>query len=161
MTTDPSRIGYAGCMCFFRCLLSVMVLLLVVGCGRTEMGLPDPVVTSGAPAGTGGAAGTGGIKSSTGGSAAGTGGAASGRWGTVFDGATDGRTPAECSAFADAIASEFEPGGSVVIIRFDYQTQRPLGYAQWSYYGVCSANTEAQARACTKVDSPLSLPFLH
>jgi hypothetical protein len=81
------------------------------------------------------------------------------RWGTVFDGATGGRTPAECSDLADAIAGNFEPGQSVVVMRFDYLTHAIRGYRQYRYYGSCVPYSEAAARTCAKHDSSLQLPF--
>ena len=128
------KIGYSRGMHLPSRLLIVMTLL-VAGCGRSKMSPPDRTVTGGA------------------------GGAASSRWGTTFDGATEGRTPAGCSVFANAIASGFATGRSVVIVRFDYRTKRPLGYAQLNTFSTCTFYEETGARVCAKADSSLKLPF--
>lgn len=86
-------------------------------------------------------------------------GATSGPWGKVFHGAHDGRTPAGCAALADAIASGLAKERSVVILRFDYQSKRPLGFAQLNSITKCSFYAETRARVCAKADASLKLPF--
>lgn len=79
--------------------------------------------------------------------------------GSVRVTATGGRAPAECSVLADAIASQLATGRSVVGVRFDYRTRRPLGFAQVHSYGRCSFSTEVRARLCAKEDASAKLPF--
>lgn len=120
-----------------RLLGRFLIVLLIAGCGRSKVSPTNRSETNATNLATG----------------------ASGPWGKVFQGAQEGRSPAECAALADAIAGGFAKGRSVVILRFDYQSKRPLGFAQLNTTPKCTFYAETRARVCAKADASLKLPF--
>jgi hypothetical protein len=85
--------------------------------------------------------------------------AALGKTATTASRPTSDRAPAECGALTDAIANAFSAGNSVVVMRFDYRTRRPLGFAQLNRHASCAFYAEPRARVCAKADNSLKLPF--